>query len=436
MISASLAGQARATAAMITSRLADPAHIEAAVAASTPDPNALGPRPPSSLLAGDAGIALLLRHAGDAPHEEADRWRRAGHAALLRAVRDTREAPLTSAGIVTGSAGLALAMAEFAATDHRYRPGLDGVHIGLADQTRRRLADGGPVGGPRFEDYDVLGGASGVLGHLLTQAPDRTDPAPVHALIDDLVRFCTAESEGHEPRWVVPLEHYPLPPRTTREAHGFINLGMAHGIPGPLAALALAWKSGYRRPRMGEAIANTVAALSAAAVRDEFGVIWPGEIPVGPDGRHTDEHHPARSAWCYGVPGIAVALLTAADALADRRLRNFAIEAIEADLRRVEATLDRRSPSLCHGLAGLLSIAEVFARTTGSATARAFLPFLTEHLLSHCSADLPFGVQNREPPDLKIDNPDFLCGAAGVAAALWTVSTPVSRGWQRALLIA
>ncbi|MFK0259115.1 lanthionine synthetase C family protein [Streptomyces sp. NPDC090445] len=433
MISGSLAGQARSTAAMITSRLADPAHVEAAVAASVPDPNSVGPRPPSSLLAGDAGIALLLRHASDAPLEEADRWRRAGHEALLRAVRSTQDAPLTQAGIVSGSAGLAFAMAEFAAADPRYRPSLAGLHSGLADQIRHRFADRGPDHGARFEDYDVLGGASGVLGHLLTQPPDH---ASVHALIDALVRFCTADGEGQEPRWVVPLEHYPNPPHTTEETHGFINLGLAHGIPGPLAALALAWKAGYRRPRMGEAIANGVAALSAAATRDDFGVTWPNEIPVGPEGRHTEGPRPARSAWCYGVPGIAAALLTAADALADQRLRNFTVEVMETELRRAEAALDHLSPSICHGLAGLLAIVEVFARTTGSAKTRAFLPVLTERLLAHCSADLPFGVQNQEPPDLRIDNPDFLCGAAGVAAALWTVSIPVSRSWQRALLIA
>ncbi|MGP3688263.1 lanthionine synthetase C family protein [Streptomyces sp. IBSNAI002] len=437
MIGGALAEQARRTAHLITSRLVDPGYVEEHVAASTVDPNTPGRRPESSLLAGDAGLALVLRLASEADPRSADHWRRAAHGALTRAVRSTHERPLAGHGIVAGSAGLALVLAEFAAGDRRYQRPLDGLHTRLAE---RLGAGDAPATGchTSIAAYDALQGAAGTLGYLLSvPGPDAALREAVHGLVDELVRLCTPAPEQTEARWVIPPEDYPLPRDLEEYPYGYINLGLAHGVPGPLAALSLAWTAGYRRPGMREAIDNAVALLSASAVEDGFGADWPSGIAMDPEGRRTRPRHPARTAWCYGAPGIAAALLLAARALADDGLRARAVAAFEAALRRSEDHVHTLSPTICHGLAGLLAICEVFARTTDSARAGAALPVLTRRLLAHCSEDLPFGVQNLEQPDLHIDNPDFLCGAAGVAAVLWTVSTPVPpRRWQRALLIA
>ncbi|UUU40176.1 lanthionine synthetase C family protein [Streptomyces sp. NBC_00162] len=438
MITGPLAGQARRTAHLIASRLADAGYVADRVAASTADPNTSGARRASSLLAGDAGIAMVLRLASEADPESGDHWRRAAHGTLTRAVRSTHDRPLFGHGIVGGSAGLALALSEFAAGDQRYQRPLDSLHTRLADQLGAR--DKPAVGShASIAEYDALQGAAGTLGYLLSvPGPDAALRDGVHGLVDELVRLCTPAPAEAESRWVVPPEDYPLLPRDLEEyPHGYINLGLAHGIPGPLAALSLAWRAGYRRPGLREAIGNGIALLSSAAVEDGFGIDWPSGIAMDPEGRRTQARHPARTAWCYGAPGIAAALLIAADALEDEELRAYAVAAFEAALRRSEEHIHTLSPTICHGLAGLLAICEVFARTTDSVQARAALPVLTERLLAHCSEDLAFGVQNLERPDLRIDNPDFLCGAAGVAAVLWTVSAPAPRRrWQRALLIA
>ncbi|MFF3861224.1 ABC transporter ATP-binding protein [Streptomyces sp. NPDC002209] len=84
MIDGPLAEQARRTAHLITSRLADPGYVADRVAASIEDPNTPGPRQVSSLLAGDAGLALLLRLASEAGSGSGDHWRRTAHAVLLR----------------------------------------------------------------------------------------------------------------------------------------------------------------------------------------------------------------------------------------------------------------------------------------------------------------------------------------------------------------
>ena len=144
---------------------------------------------------------------------------------------------------------------------------------------------------------------------------------------------------------------------------------------------------------------------------------------------------PTRTAWCYGAPGIACALLVAAETLGDDGLRAVAIDAFDGVLRRVAAHGGFPSATLCHGTAGVLAMCVRFARDTGSALARRELPVLTEQLLAHCHPDLLLGVQDLEQPGILLDSPGLLTGSAGVALALWSASTPVPARWERALLI-
>ncbi|WP_284581977.1 lanthionine synthetase C family protein [Streptomyces sp. 2P-4] len=434
MITGPLAEQARRTARLITSRLADPAHVRASVSASIEDPNTPGPRQASSLLAGDAGLALLLRMASDA--DPGAGWHRDAHERLVSAVRSTHDNPMAEYGLVAGTAGLALVLADFASADPRYRHSLGALHTRLGEQLRER-GHRRPQPPVSVAAYDTLQGAAGTLGYLVSvPSPDDALRDGIQGLVDELVGVCTPAATQTEPRWVIPPEDYPLPREQEEYPHGYINLGLAHGVPGPLAALSLAWRAGYRRPGMREAIANAIDLLSSTAVEDGFGADWPSGVPLDAEGRRTPARHTARTAWCYGAPGIAAALLVAAEALEDDRLRACAVAAFEAALRRSEDRLHTLPPTICHGLAGLLAICRVFACTTDSAYARTALPVLADRLLGWCDEGLAFGVQNREEPGLRIDNPDLLCGAAGVAAALWSVSSPVSPRWQRSLLIA
>lgn len=177
--------------------------------------------------------------------------------------------------------------------------------------------------------------------------------------------------------------------------------------------------------------------MVAVSFEDPWGVNWPTGIPLDASGAEQRAGlAPARAAWCYGAPGIACALLNAAAALGDPRLRSIAVDAFEAVLRRFDDSGRISSATVCHGTAGLVLICAEFARRTGSEKARTSLPRLTEHLLSHCDPDLPLGIQDLEQPGVLLDSPGILTGADGVALALWAVSTPVEPRWTRALLIA
>src|SRR4030095_2026633 len=62
--------------------------------------------------------------------------------------------------------------------------------------------------------------------------------------------------------------------------HGNLNCGLAHGIPGPLALLALARLGGIEVAGLAEAIDGLAHWLSANRCDDQWGVNWPTAVAL------------------------------------------------------------------------------------------------------------------------------------------------------------
>jgi hypothetical protein len=142
----------------------------------------------------------------------------------------------------------------------------------------------------------------------------------------------------------------------------------------------------------------------------------------------SDDHPaPARTAWCYGDPGVAWALMLAARSLDDRAL---AREALAIASRAAERALERTGvvdAGLCHGAAGLGHVfhrmsllfpdepalrdaARVwFGRALGMRVEGAPLAGFKAYVPSSPEPGAPF---------LWKDDAGLLTGAAGVAMAL------------------
>jgi lantibiotic biosynthesis protein len=225
-----------------------------------------------------------------------------------------------------------------------------------------------------------------------------------------------------------------------------VDLGLAHGLAGPLAALSFAWQAGYRIDGYREAIERLSRWLLAQRLTDPWGPHWPEDIPYdlatrasGPP-QQGDEVSLSRPSWCHGEPGVATALWLAGSALEDEGPRRTAVASLEGVFRRPFA--DPRnpyqlcSPTVCHGVGGLLAISLRFAALSGSEVIRAQIPGLVGNVLDACDPDLPLGVQDQEVPGYFVDDPGFLTGAAGVALVLLAASTSTPLSWDRTLLIA
>jgi hypothetical protein len=250
-------------------------------------------------------------------------------------------------------------------------------------------------------DYDLVSGPAGIVLSLAGDRacpPDAIAPAAGHLarLCDDasLNRLRVADYADDPDRWW---------------NHGRINCGLAHGVPGVVAALRTACEIHGSEP-YAAALRHACAWVAAQAYVDGSGLLtWP---PGGLDGELPETSR--RQAWCYGAPGVAWALWDAGEKLGDRALAELASEAMASYCARFDEALyvDTAPPSgalgMCHGLAGMLAVADAFERHARLGPASALRAQLEALLLDRLDE-----VERLAETDMNL-----LTGAAGVLAAL------------------
>ncbi|WP_131763610.1 lanthionine synthetase C family protein [Actinomadura fibrosa] len=318
---------------------------------------------------------------------------------------------------------------------------LDGAVAGQARQRaatlRARLDAGEPIG--EWSGYDVVTGATGVGRHLLARR-DRAGGkaaeevgAALRDMLDLLVRLAltgdATAGDRRVPAWWV--RHDPAAEHAGTAGH--LNLGLAHGVPGPLALLALAWRAGVRVDRHAEAAAAMAALLTDLRREDAAGPYWPNWTGSGADERLRR----VRDVWCYGAAGLGRALYLAGTAFGEKDWTDTA----EAAVRGAFATAGEHSVrdyALCHGWAGLLQIACRMAHDTGDPAYAVAADGFADRIRAGHDPGLPFGYRYAHAAAARdTDRPGLLEGAAGIALALHCHATgaPPATGWDAALLL-
>lgn len=447
----------------LASRLADPARVTAAVSAPENTEEVAGPSAtpwtPPSLSEGNTGVALLFAelsrsqpaHAEPSPcaapstttpsittPPELRRHLAAAHAHLTAAAAH----PVATApgGLFQGATSLAFAARTAAGTRRDYAVLLEHLdpfvttHLDqLLTAEEERLAAARP--GVSLQAYDAINGVAGLARYLLLRRPRPHDAlARALAYLVRLTEPVTAHGR-RVPGWWVPrgtglADQDPDYPR------GHFNLGLAHGIPGPLALLALAWQAGERVADQDLAIARIVAWLLRWRTAERQ---WPSVISWE---QHTEPAHtppyPGRVAWCYGTPGVARALYLAGRALDRPDWQGCAVEALAHAIDEGRGLIDC---SLCHGWAGVLHTTWRMVHDSGDPALADRLPRLVAPVLAAYDPQLPFGFRYATPRAAPVRGAEhragFLAGAAGIALALHTYATghPPATGWDGALLL-
>lgn len=394
------------------------------------------PRPPwepLSLDEGHPGVALLFATLARGDH----RFRAAAHDHLAASLPYAHRPDVGIAGIYQGLPALAFAAnaAAMRPTDYgKLLSTLDEVVAAraatLVHRESERL-DAGVAGVP-LASYDVISGLSGLGRYLLHRGPEHH--AAVSAIGDYLVRLTLpVTAHGHRvPGWWSPQgatrDKDRHPPR------GHFNLGLAHGIPGPLALLSLLRTAGVPVRGGEEAAHRIVSWLLSWMDTDADGPFWPMMITFEEHLAGGLDPAPAgRPSWCYGAPGIARALQLAASAFDEPSWHGVAVEAMRAALRRAEPLAGLgTNAGLCHGFGGLLQVTRRMARDSDDPVLGRAVPGLVDRLVALFDPAAPFGYVLRTPAGAAIDRGGFLEGAAGAALALTGL---LDNRWDSALLI-
>jgi hypothetical protein len=215
---------------------------------------------------------------------------------------------------------------------------------------------------------------------------------------------------------------------------------MAHGVPG--AAAMLGAVAALPEPELAQAAARA-RELCEGAIR------WMRAQRLPPDprgcfpgiiGREPRAAGLARTAWCYGEPGIAAALWSAAIHTGSdpAEWRELALDAA----RRPAELCHVSDPNLCHGAAGLAHLWNRLYQASGDPGFRDAARGWFERTLAMRRPGEGIGGftarRSRVPgvDDTQIDQaaPEFLDGALGVGLALLAGLGGDEPGWDRLLL--
>lgn len=383
-----------------------------------------------SIAQGFSGLAIASAYFG--AYFPNDDWENIGHRYLLQAVRSWEESRGRPLGLFAGLSGVAFAADSLSKGGTRYGKLLAKIdnHLspGVAAECDK-LRQQGP--GCSVSQFDVISGLAGIGVYLMNRRQNADLVAALESVLKTFVHL-SGEAAGR-PRWHSPpalldknmLERFPA---------GNINLGLAHGISGPLTLMSKALNSGVSVEGLEESVDRIAQCLCAAQLNDEGGVGWPDAVSLVNDGNQRSLLS-NRPAWCYGSAGVARALWIAGAALGKVQYQELALRAMEAAYARLKAGPTNLPATFCHGLSGLLQITLRFQHDTGLEVFSREADILADQILLTYDPKTPLGFYCVEPGNHRVDNPGLLDGAPGVVMTLLAATGSAEPVWDRLFLI-
>lgn len=345
-----------------------------------------------------------------------------------------------------GISGICFALQQASCNGKRYQRMLDGLHNYLfqniervyLEPFRHNLNHHKPI----FAFfYDPIQGICGIGRYLLEMLSFPHFFEVTQEIVQLLVRFThpiTIDGKSI-PGWYSSPEDPLNSNHGSNHPRGNFNLGLAHGVTGALAFLAIALLRGVEVKGQREAIQNIASWLCEKSFLEQNTIQWPSLITWEEEVEKMPPMKlPCKDAWCYGSPGIARSLFLAGNALQNEQLKSFAAKAFRDVFFRPQSDWGLPGPMLCHGIAGLLLISRSMAKEKECQDLIPKVKELEKTLLSFYTPDALYGFQDVEPckngMTAQINKVGLLSGATGVFLTLLTADNSQSK-WHLPFLI-
>lgn len=295
------------------------------------------------------------------------------------------------------------------------------------DEALVGFVDAAPVN----NDYDLISGLVGVGVYCLERIGRPAAAKTLELIVARLED--TAQTTPQGAAWFTSPE---MMPAATREefADGFYNVGVAHGIAGIVAFLGRVLAAGVALRTTRALLAGAAEWLLAQRIPDDPRSVFPAVVVAG------RPPEPSRTAWCYGDPGVAVALLIAAGAADEARWGREAVQLARTVARRPVELCGVNDAGLCHGAAGIAHVLNrISVATRDEEVAHAARSWFEQTLDMRRPGTGVGGYQTwragRGQDSGWIDHPGLLAGAAGIGLALLGATGSVEPSWDRCLLM-
>lgn len=193
-------------------------------------------------------------------------------------------------------------------------------------------------------DFDLIGGLAGFGIYAFDALPRPAARRSLELLVERLIEIGEPVDGGFS--WFTPPEVLPDWLRE-QEPDGRFNLGVSHGVAAVISVLGMCAGAGVMSEAQRDILDRAVDWLLA---QKQTGKSWcfANSVINGRPARRD------RLAWCYGDPGIAAALFTAARHRGHAGWEAAALEVAQTAARRpLDDTSEIVDAALCHGSAGL-----------------------------------------------------------------------------------
>lgn len=356
---------------------------------------------PVSLSHGYPSVILLMSTLERLFPEES--WGIIVHSYILK-TKDAIEEGLTSGfSLFSGLAGACFAIRNASMDNTRYQRLLKSLESHLLENLdpfyfkpiKEKLNLKIPV---PAELYDVISGLIGIGIYFLSQPSNNL----VSEALDQIVRICISLTDDIQigsnkvPGWYIP-SHYQFTEEDKRLfPKGNFNLGMAHGASGLVAFLSLVSLQGFKNVNLLQAIDKLAKWIrSKKRVKNNI-VYWPNRISYEEEISNCTFQDSSMQAWCYGTAGVCRALYLAGKALNCRNMQDEAVDSILNMGEHLSSSQQMKSPTFCHGIAGLLTVAHLMGRDEGHVSLLSLREKLKANLLNFYSAEAPLGFRDHE----------------------------------------
>ncbi len=283
---------------------------------------------------------------------------------------------------------------------------------------------------PWLGPYDLIYGLVGIGVYALERLPRPEAALLLERVVHRLKETAVSRPEGLA--WFTPAHQVPTHQRGG-SPEGHFNMGMAHGVPGVIALLGRACERGVAAETALPVLREAVRWLLAQRRGDQAACAFPSWVGPG------ITPGASRVAWCYGDPGVAIALLGAARAVGER---DWEREASGIARRAVRLPVGHGvvDAGLCHGAAGLGHLCNRMAQATGDPDLREAACFWFGRTLEMRKAGEGIAgysawLMRKDGTMGWIDDPGLLTGAAGIALALLAAATSQEPSWDRMMLM-
>ena len=216
-----------------------------------------------------------------------------------------------------------------------------------------------PTAPVRDSNHDLISGVSNTLYYLLDFEHSQEEKHLLTRCLEYLVGLTKDTMYHGKPIIAFHVLQPNQNPNFDQELfhEGNLNFGLAHGMLGPLIAMAKAYATGVEVAGLRDGIERTYHLYETYQLVDKENVPhWPGTMTVEEywEGACKPERLHSCSSWCYGNAGVIRGLQKVATYMNWKEEELHYINAMKDLLAQETAKYNLFSPSICHGFSSLV----------------------------------------------------------------------------------